>query len=207
MALFAVNTGCRDREICGLRWEWEVKVPELETIVFIIPGAHVKNGRDRLVVLNRIALSIVESWRGKHPTHVFAYRGKPLCRMLKSGWAGARDRAGLSGVRVDDLKHSFGRRLRAAGVSFEDRQDILGQRSGRITTHCAAAELGRLIEAVERVAEQNGRRPELVVLRGKPGTSSRKIPTQLFPSRLLKKYAAFARGMAVSRRACRDGPD
>jgi integrase len=26
MALFAVNTGCRDGEICNLRWEWEVEV-------------------------------------------------------------------------------------------------------------------------------------------------------------------------------------
>jgi hypothetical protein len=30
-------------------------------------------------------------------------------------------------------KHTFGRRLRAAGVSFEDRQDLLGHRSVRIT--------------------------------------------------------------------------
>jgi integrase len=29
MALFAVNTGCRDQEICELRWEWEIKIPEL----------------------------------------------------------------------------------------------------------------------------------------------------------------------------------
>ena len=27
MALFAVNTGCRSREICTLRWDWEVRVP------------------------------------------------------------------------------------------------------------------------------------------------------------------------------------
>ena len=38
MALFKVNTGCRDQEVCGLRWEWEVAVPELETTVFLIPG-------------------------------------------------------------------------------------------------------------------------------------------------------------------------
>ena len=25
MALFAVNAGCRDGEVCALRWEWEVK--------------------------------------------------------------------------------------------------------------------------------------------------------------------------------------
>ena len=36
----------------------------------------------------------------------------------------------LHQVRVHDLKHTFGRRLRAAGVSFEDRQDLLGHRSG-----------------------------------------------------------------------------
>src|SRR5208282_1495041 len=48
MALFAVNTGCREQEVCQLRWAWEVPVPELETSVFVIrpnsgvaPGARV----------------------------------------------------------------------------------------------------------------------------------------------------------------------
>ena len=64
MALFAVNTGCRDQEICRLRWEWEVSVPQLGTSVFIIPGTRVKNGDERLVVLNRVARSVVEERRG-----------------------------------------------------------------------------------------------------------------------------------------------
>ena len=34
----------------------------------------------------------------------------------------------------------------------------------------------RLIEAAERVTEQNGARPELVVLRGNLGVDSRKAP-------------------------------
>jgi integrase len=165
MALFAVNTGCRDREVCGLRWEWEVKVPELGTAVFIVPGQYVKNGEDRLIVLNKIAASVVEAQRGKHATHVFAYRGKPMSRMLTSAWRNARKAAGLPQVRVHDLKHTFGRRLRAAGVSFEDRQDLLGHRSARITTHYSAAELSMLIEAANRVCDSNRRHPELVVLR------------------------------------------
>lgn len=45
MALFKVNTGCREQEVCGLKWEYEVKVPELSTSVFIIPACKVKNGR------------------------------------------------------------------------------------------------------------------------------------------------------------------
>jgi integrase len=71
MTLFKVNTGCREQEVCTLRWDYEVKIPELDTSVFIIPGERVKNGDERLVVLNRIAASVIESQRGKHPTHVF----------------------------------------------------------------------------------------------------------------------------------------
>ncbi len=54
--------------------------------------------------------------------------------MLNSAWLRARKEVDLQ-VRVHDLKHTFGRRLRAAGVSFEDRQDLLGHRLGKITTH------------------------------------------------------------------------
>src|SRR5262249_17769059 len=129
MAIFAVNTGCRDAEICNLLWAWEVEVPELGTSVFIIPGSQVKNEDDHLVVLNRLARSVVEARRGKHVTHVFAYNGAPVQHMLNSAWKKARQRASLEHVRVHDLKHTFGRRLRASGVSFEDRQDLLGHRS------------------------------------------------------------------------------
>lgn len=176
MVLFAVNTGCRDQEVCQLRWEWEVKVPELGTSVFIIPGSEVKNGDERLVVLNRIAKSVVEGCRGINRDHVFVYRGKSIGRMITSGWKRGRERAGLPHVRVHDLKHTFGRRLRSAGVSFEDRQDLLGHRSGRITTHYSAAELSRLVEAVERVCENKSGQPELVVLRGVLQTSPAKLP-------------------------------
>jgi integrase len=126
----------------------------------------VKNGEDRLVILNRITRAVVDARRGRHATHVFAFKGKPMRRMLYSAWKKARARAALDGLRVHDLKHTFGRRLRASGVSFEDRQDLLGHRSARITTHYSAADLTRLIEAANSVVERDGRRPELVVLRG-----------------------------------------
>jgi integrase len=37
MALFKVNTGCREAEVCALRWDWEVEVPGPVLSVFIIP--------------------------------------------------------------------------------------------------------------------------------------------------------------------------
>jgi integrase len=94
MAHFAVNTGCRDAEICTLEWAWEVPIPELGTSVFIIPGQQVKNGQDRLVVLNRIARSVIANRRGQHPRFVFTYGGQPIGHMRNSAWKKARSRAG-----------------------------------------------------------------------------------------------------------------
>jgi len=121
-----------------------------------------------VLVLNRLARSVVDSVRGQHPEFVFVYRGRPIETMHNNAWQKARKRAGLPQVRVHDLKHTFGRRLRAAGVSFEDRQDLLGHRSGRITTHYSAAELQSLLEAANRVCHEGSRKtPALVVLKRK----------------------------------------
>ena len=71
-------------------------------------------------------------------------------------WLRARERAGLTQVRVHDLKHTFGRRVRASGVSFEDRQDLLGHRSTRMTAHYSAPELSRLLKSANQVFERKG---------------------------------------------------
>ena len=80
-----------------------------------------KNRQERLIVLNRVGQSVIEEVRGMHPEFVFVYRGKPIAKMNNTAWQQARVRVGLAQVRVHDLKHTFGRRLRAAGVSYEDR--------------------------------------------------------------------------------------
>ena len=171
MALFKVNTGIREAELCGLLWDWEYDVPELEeTTVFVVPGSIVKNKEDRLVVLNSVASEIISSRRNQHDTHVFAYKDNPICRMNNSAWRKARVRSKMPHLRVHDLKHSFGRRLRAAGVCFEDRQDLLGHKSSRITTHYSSAEIRNLIDAAE-LAVGNLSVPELTMVKRGKGKS------------------------------------
>jgi integrase len=111
MALYKVNTGCREQEVCQLRWDWEVKVPEIGTSLFILPNNdqfETKNSQERIVVLNAIARRIVDEQRGKHREFVFSYKGDRLYNMLNSAWRKARVRAGLQGFRVHDLRHTFG---------------------------------------------------------------------------------------------------
>lgn len=186
MALFKVNTGCREQEVCKLRWDWEIAVPELGTSVFLIPadfgGRHarsgVKNGDERLVVLNSVAKSIVEQQRGINREWVFPYNDSSMHRMNDSAWKKARVRAaklwqeknlrpahpGYASIRIHDLKHSFGRRLRAAGVTEEDRKALLGHKNGSITSHYSGAELGQLIDAANKVSATDSRGPVLTIL-------------------------------------------
>jgi integrase len=78
---------------------------------------------------------------------------------------GAQKRGAVTGP-VHDLKHTFGRRLRAAGVELETRKVLLGHRNGDITTHYSAPELEELIEAANRVCNgKSGKTPALVVLK------------------------------------------
>jgi integrase len=98
-------------------------VPELDTCVFIVPSSLVKNGEEL------------------HPTHVFVRvpskgEPRPIQKMYGTAWKTAREHAadkwaerhgepaseGFRKIRVHDLKHTFGRRLRAAGMSLEDRR-------------------------------------------------------------------------------------
>ncbi|WP_342345754.1 tyrosine-type recombinase/integrase [Pseudomonas sp. P9(2020)] len=191
MALFKVNTGCREQEVCKLRWDWEISVPELGASVFLIPSdfggrnerSGVKNGDERLVVLNSVAKSVIEKQRGLSKEWVFPYNGTALHRMNDSAWKKARVRAaklwqeenlrpahpGYASIRVHDLKHTFGRRLRAAGVTQEDRKALLGHKNGSITSHYSGAELGHLIEAANMVSATDSRGPVLTILKRKTG--------------------------------------
>lgn len=157
--LFAVNTGCRELEICQLRWEWEVAIQDLAVSVFVLPETMTKTRTERVVVLNSIAAQVIEARRGIHPEYVFTYRGNSMNRLHSNGWRSAWKTSGLpthNGVLkgVHNLRHTFGRRLRAAGVPIETRKALLGHANGDITTHYSAAELGELLAACERVVDR-----------------------------------------------------
>ena len=151
MVIFALNTGCREAEITRLRWDEENRKLDIFTLL----GERCKNGEDRIIPLNSIAKAIIDAQRGNHDEYVFTYKGNPVLRMNGHAWCKARERAGLKQCRIHDLRHTFGRRLRAAEVSFENRQDLLGHKSNRITDHYCRAEISGLHEAVEKLSRVN----------------------------------------------------
>jgi integrase len=166
-----LNTGVRDDVACSLRWEWEIKIPQLGVSVFEVPRAHVKGRRRvRLVVCNSVAQSIVETVRGQHPEFVFVYRRerkknldqaplmkyRPIETMNNTGWQNGRKAAGLGDLHVHDLRHTVGMRLREAGVSDETAADILWHSKRSMTHHYSMAQIVELHAALEKIKADTG---------------------------------------------------
>tara|TARA_R110002096_G_scaffold422357_1_gene628790 strand:- start:39 stop:1190 length:1152 start_codon:yes stop_codon:yes gene_type:complete len=179
--LFAVNTGCREQEVCQLQWQWEVAIPGMQTSVFILPASVTKTRTERVVVLNTIASRVIESRRGKHRERVFTYRGNPMLKLHSSAWKRAWQKARLpveKGILkgVHNLRHTFGKRLRSVGVPLETRKALLGHAIGDITTHYSAAELSELINAAEKIVERGmNETPNLMLVGQNTPTSVGKV--------------------------------
>lgn len=187
MALFNVNTGTREQEVCKLQWDWEVRVPEIDVSVFIAPWnfggrsrkSGVKNREDRVIILNDVAKAIIEAQRGLHNQWVFPFEDRALHRMNDTAWRSARNRAAdkwqdiygtspnvlFRSLRLHDLKHTFGRRLKAAGVGWEDRQVLLGHKGKNVTAHYSAAEILNLVKVANMAMRKEANTPTLAMLR------------------------------------------
>jgi integrase len=125
--------------------------PELRYSIFVVPkdtliegkgkvrGAVKGRKRNRVLVLNRVAQSIIEARRGKHPTHVFAYRKHPIQTMSNTAWQDGRREAGkedpyLADLRVHDLRHTVGMRLREANERENIIADVLWHEHSGMTS-------------------------------------------------------------------------
>lgn len=172
MSLFTLNTGVRDDVVCSLRWEWEIKVPELGCSVFDVPRQHVKGGRrSRIIVCNSVAQSIIETVRGQHPEWVFVYRRervkhieqaptmpyRQIQTMNNTAWQNARKAAGLGDLHVHDLRHTVGMRLREAGVAESTVSEVLWHSTKTMTQHYSMAQIVELHAALEKIKADSGK--------------------------------------------------
>lgn len=158
IALFIINTGARSEEVRLLQWEWEVKVPQ--GVAFIIPDSVVKGNTvgERMLLCNEVAASVVNHQRGKHAQHVFTFtpRGegsepRPISYLNNSGWRTGCERAGLPRLHIHDLRHTFGYRLRQAGVDKQTRGELLGHAASDMTEHYSMADLKHLFQQVNLI--------------------------------------------------------
>ncbi|MFL6735120.1 MAG: site-specific integrase, partial [Sphingomicrobium sp.] len=125
VVLFALSTGLRQRNILDLTWD---RV-DLGRRIATVGEGDTKNGEALGVPLNDIAVGVLERQLGKHRTHVFTYRGKPLRTANTRTWRAALKACGVKDFRWHDLRHTWATWLRQNDVPTWVLQELGGWKS------------------------------------------------------------------------------
>jgi integrase len=150
---FLLLTGCRKREALDARWE----NIDLERGVLTIPLS--KSGKPRYVPLSSAARNVLVQTRREvvklmgdaSATNGWVFpnpnTGRPFIK-IQTGWERARRVAGLEGLRIHDLRHSFASALVNRGMTLYDVKEALGHSSMVTTQRYAHLAPQRLMQAV-----------------------------------------------------------
>ena len=146
-----VLTGCRRNEILGLRWEdLDFKAGEMRL-------ADSKTGA-RVVPLPPAAAEVLDGL-SRAPSNPWVFPGRKKGsrqRNIQDSWERVRKRAGLEGVRLHDLRHSYASRALAMGESLSMIGELLGHRKVQTTARYAHLARDSVRESTARVGESIG---------------------------------------------------
>ena len=148
-----VLTGCRRNEILGLRWDdlnfdtREMRLPDSKTGARMVPLT--SSSSDVLTGLPRT------------PGNPWVFPGKKKGTRLvniNDSWDRVRTRAGLDGVRLHDLRHTFASRALALGESLPMIGDLLGHRMVSTTARYAHLARDSVRESSAKISADIGAR-------------------------------------------------
>lgn len=169
-------TGARKTEILGLRWT-EI---DFERRLLVLPPERTKAGGmngERRIVLSPPALEILERRRRAGPkegeTVLPALRGQGHLVGVRRAFVKACKQAGLEGLRVHDLRHSFASFAIADGASLFLVSKLLGHASARTAERYAHLSGDPLQDAAAAIGNRlmpvAGGGAEIVQLHGEGG--------------------------------------
>jgi integrase len=93
IATFSINTGLRQANALNLQWSQV----NLDNAMAWISQTDTKNKKPLGVPLNKKAIEILKSCKGKHKEYVFTYKGEPMTG-IKKAWNNALVRANIDVV-------------------------------------------------------------------------------------------------------------
>lgn len=150
-------TGARKGEARLMRW----RDIDIYNRIWKVPRS--KNGRSRHIILSSEAVRVLADTKAKAlnmglPTKSDCYvftnpKTQTAYYSFYASWFNARDKAGLSGIRIHDLRHTYASMLINKGVSLYEVQTLLGHSSIQMTQRYAHLEPNLLHERTEIVSD------------------------------------------------------
>jgi integrase len=149
--LVALLTGARRSNVQEMRW----KEINWQRATWTIPAEQAKADEELNVVLTPIVMRILETRHASSKSE-FAFPGKGKSHHLvepKTAWKRILKRAGLSDLRLHDLRRTLGSWQAATGASLPIIGKSLGHSSIEATKVYARLNLDPVRESVERATQ------------------------------------------------------
>jgi len=149
--IVALNSGMRASEILSLQWN------QVDFGAKKIRVEKTKSGKTRFININTPLLEELLKLRERNGQSPFVFpnseTGRPL-NSVKKAFKGACRRAGIKGLRLHDLRHTFASRLIERGVDIETLRSLLGHYSILITQRYTHSDDERKQKAVELLSKK-----------------------------------------------------
>jgi integrase len=148
VVVLALHTGMRKSELLGLEWE------RVDLSSARIRLDRTKSDEPRGVPINRAvyeALIALEPDPDRRHGRVFPSGNDRRGSQIRTAFEVALTRAGITGFRFHDLRHTAASHLVMRGASLKDVQEILGHADLRMTNRYAHLSPAHLRGAVERL--------------------------------------------------------
>src|SRR6185437_3411542 len=113
-------TGLRRSNVTGLLWSQV----DLARRTAWIHADQAKARKAIAVPLSAAAVIVIREQIGKHSTHVFSFRGKPVRQVNTKAWRAALKRVGIEDFRWHDLRHTWTSWHVQAGTPLYVLQDL-----------------------------------------------------------------------------------
>jgi integrase len=147
--LFLLTTGARLGEALNAKWcdidnhrQW--RIPQLQS----------KSKKQRYIPLNDVAMDVLDAVGTKNNyEHIFInLRTGDKYRCIKKTWTRLRKEAGLSIIRIHDLRHQYASMLVNEGRSLYEVQQLLGHSDPKVTERYAHLAPSTLQQAANSVS-------------------------------------------------------
>jgi integrase len=148
MVRFSLETGLRKANVTGLLWS---QVDLGRRTAWVHPD-QAKARKAIAVPLSNTAVVVLRGQIGKHPTHVFSYRGNPIVAPNNSAWEKALKRAGIEQFRWHDLRHTWASWHVQAGTPLHVLQELGGWESVEMVRRYAHLSSEHLADYVDRLS-------------------------------------------------------
>ena len=102
--------------------------------------------------LNAAAIALIQKQSGKHPTHVFSFKGKPITQASTKAWYQALKRADIEDFRWHDLQHTWASWHVQAGTPLHVLQELGSWESVEMVRRYAHLSMDHLASYVDRVS-------------------------------------------------------